>query len=383
VNQQEEKLRQFNEESSVVFDRLVDRLAKDMDNTNEDIDIAEYDLRDFIVKNDAQLPEGLTFDLIMEKRVAPTVARRKKESKTLITNSIMYLEQNDFRMQEICTAVILFFKQCATKLDTNKEKLKKTEQDFQVSLAQCGDHHDDLASAQEEQLNAKVDQMKKAIHHVMLNTRLEECFEILDQIQRTYRNYNEEYCKLVQNYPQIMTAFFDSFEADLCIQFKMWPLARKSEVDAILLKETQDRQAKLEEAALEQLQAKLREEERVREEQAKLTGKPMAKAPPPAKKAPGKDDKPLVDVPKLPVPVATEFTSVMGNKYVREREMSFIAGTLHEPPKEEEDKPEAPSRLPTPGLVAQPVAVANAIPAQPAPTNAVKPKDEKSAEVKP
>lgn len=216
VNQQEEKLRQFNEESSVVFDRLVDRLARDMDNTNEDIDIAEYDLRDFILKNDAQLPEGLTFDLIMEKRVAPTVARRKKESKTLITNSILYLEQNDFRMQEICAAVILFFKQCATKLDANKEKLKKTEQDFQVSLAQCGDHHDDLASAQEEQLTAKVDQMKKAIHHVMLNTRLEECFEILDQIQRTYRNYNEEYCKLVQNYPQIMTAFFDSFESDLC-----------------------------------------------------------------------------------------------------------------------------------------------------------------------
>ncbi len=53
VNQQEEKLRQFNEESSVVFDRLVDRLAKDMDNTNEDIDIAEYDLKDFIIKNDA------------------------------------------------------------------------------------------------------------------------------------------------------------------------------------------------------------------------------------------------------------------------------------------------------------------------------------------
>lgn len=88
-------------------------------------------------------------------------------------------------------------------------------------------------------------------------------------------------------------------------------------------------------------------------------------------------------MPKLAVPVATEFTSVMGNKYVREREMSFIAGTLHEPPKEEEDKLEEPARVPTPGLVAQPVAVAIAPPAQPAPTNAAKPKDEKPAEVKP
>ena len=53
VNTLEEKMRNFNEESSVVFDRLVDSLAKDMENTNEDIDIAEFDLKDFIQKNDA------------------------------------------------------------------------------------------------------------------------------------------------------------------------------------------------------------------------------------------------------------------------------------------------------------------------------------------
>lgn len=49
----EDKLRQFNDESSIVFDKLVDKLAKDMENTNEDIDIAEFDLKDFLVKNDA------------------------------------------------------------------------------------------------------------------------------------------------------------------------------------------------------------------------------------------------------------------------------------------------------------------------------------------
>lgn len=46
-------MRNFNEESSITFDSLVDRLAKDMANTNEDIDIAEYDLKDFLNKNDA------------------------------------------------------------------------------------------------------------------------------------------------------------------------------------------------------------------------------------------------------------------------------------------------------------------------------------------
>ena len=62
-----------------MFDRLVDSLAKDMENTNEDIDIAEFDLKDFITKNDAQLEPGQTFDSIMEKRVSPTVARRKQD----------------------------------------------------------------------------------------------------------------------------------------------------------------------------------------------------------------------------------------------------------------------------------------------------------------
>jgi hypothetical protein len=66
VQELEEKLRQYNEESSIIFDRLVDKLAKDMENTNEDIDIAQFDLKDFLVKNDAQLEEGQTFDSIME-----------------------------------------------------------------------------------------------------------------------------------------------------------------------------------------------------------------------------------------------------------------------------------------------------------------------------
>jgi regulator of PEP synthase PpsR (kinase-PPPase family) len=46
VNEIDEKLRMFNEESSSMFDTLVDKLASDMNNTNEDIDIAEADLLD-------------------------------------------------------------------------------------------------------------------------------------------------------------------------------------------------------------------------------------------------------------------------------------------------------------------------------------------------
>lgn len=47
-----------------------------------------------------------------------------------------------------------------------------------------------------------------------------------------------------------MNDFYDSFEADVCMQFKLWPIAQKDEVQEILRKETEEKQAKLEEEAM-------------------------------------------------------------------------------------------------------------------------------------
>ena len=101
-----------------------------MENTNEDIDIALYDLRDFVSKNDAQLEEGMTFDLLIDAKAKPTADRRKLESKTLITCALKYMEDFDYKMNEICQNIVNFFKELATKLDANKDKLKQTEISF-------------------------------------------------------------------------------------------------------------------------------------------------------------------------------------------------------------------------------------------------------------
>ena len=130
VNGIADSLTTFNEESSVVFDSLVEQLTKDMENTNEDIDIALFDLKDFVIKNDAELEEGETFDLIIENRAKPYVERRKLESKTLIMNSISYQEDFDYKMSEMTQKIVNFFKEFATCLDKNKDKLKQTEVNF-------------------------------------------------------------------------------------------------------------------------------------------------------------------------------------------------------------------------------------------------------------
>jgi hypothetical protein len=48
-----------------------------MDNTNEDIDILLQDLKEFLIKNDAQLDEGVTFEAILVNKAKPYADRRK------------------------------------------------------------------------------------------------------------------------------------------------------------------------------------------------------------------------------------------------------------------------------------------------------------------
>jgi len=61
-----------------------------MESTNESIDIALFDLTDFIIKNNAELDEGITYEIIIERKAIPYVERRKLESKTLILNAIAF-----------------------------------------------------------------------------------------------------------------------------------------------------------------------------------------------------------------------------------------------------------------------------------------------------
>lgn len=47
-------------------------------------------------------------------------------------------------MSEATTNIMNLFKEFAICLDKNKEKLRGTEINFQVALANCGDHHDEI-----------------------------------------------------------------------------------------------------------------------------------------------------------------------------------------------------------------------------------------------
>lgn len=167
--------------------------------------------------------------------------------------------------------------------------------------------------------------MRRAIHHVELNEKLQACFDMLDQITRTYRNYNSEYIKIVDNHPQTMDIFFKDFEKDCMLTFKMHEESKRAEILALLTKETEDRQKKLEEVALKKYEEDKKMEESKRAEDDKSKPAAKGKAPPPQKKGGKEPDKPVLDVPKLEIPKIQEYTSAAGNKYILERNIDEIA----------------------------------------------------------
>jgi hypothetical protein len=83
--------------------------------------------------------------------------------------------------------------------------------------------------------------MRRAIHHVELNEKLQQSFDMLDQITKTYRTYNVEYIKLVDAHPQTMNTFFVSFERECMVSFKMYDESKREDILALFTKETEER----------------------------------------------------------------------------------------------------------------------------------------------
>lgn len=188
-------------------------------------------------------------------------------------------------------------------------------------------------------MDIKVTEMKQAIHHVQLNQKLQECFDLLDQIQKSFRNYNVDYIKILNAHPDTMNQFYNDYEADVAGSYQIYKQERREEIEEKLRIETEKKQAKLQAEALAKYEAEQAAEEAKRAAEEAKTGKPAAKAKaPPAKKG-GKDPGvPELDVPQLEVPKVTDFKSEMQNEYIRERPLQEIIDNLMVPQEEEEDE---------------------------------------------
>ena len=83
--------------------------------------------------------------------------------------------------------------------------------------------------------------MKKSVHHVQLNEKLQECFEILDGITKQYRQYNEEYIDLVNKHPQTVDEYFSNTEKDCLEVLKVYGEEKREQIEELFRKETEEK----------------------------------------------------------------------------------------------------------------------------------------------
>lgn len=58
-------------------------------------------------------------------------------------------------------------------------------------------------------------------------------------ITRTYRNYNEEYVSILNDYPNKMDNFYNDFEAEAQGVFKRYPESQRARILELYTKETE------------------------------------------------------------------------------------------------------------------------------------------------
>ena len=64
-------------------------------------------------------------------------------------------------------------------------------------------------------------------------------------------------------------------------------------------------------------------------------------------------------MPQLQVPGVTDYSTEMGNQYIRERTFDEIAAKLMEPPKEDEPEEEKKEEVPDPEITSTPPSAGN------------------------
>jgi len=83
--------------------------------------------------------------------------------------------------------------------------------------------------------------MKQAIHHVELNEKLELCFKKLDEITMKYRKYDGDYQEIVNKYPSILDMFYEEFEKECALNFKLFNEDQRDRIHWLFERETADR----------------------------------------------------------------------------------------------------------------------------------------------
>ena len=233
-----EKLRKTNDDAQELYDRYIEEMNKDHKMLmKEAMDLKDY-LLGFLVKNDAKLEEGQTYESIIERiniyyihiyiiyniyieECLPVIKARDNEGKHLLHHVVKYLEEYDYKMNESSKNLLMFYRKIGELFDGHRANIKNIEYEQELSLANFGDENEASMTKRDEELTRKIEELKESVFHSEVRQRLDISYQVLDTMTLEYYKFIDDLKTLVATQmPKVENAYTE-FELSCAHHFKM------------------------------------------------------------------------------------------------------------------------------------------------------------------
>lgn len=189
--------------------------------------------------------EGKELDSLIEKEAISISNKLYEDSRELLQKAMKFVEESDFKQNELTQNVGKFFLKAAEKNDENSRNYKKMNFDYDLKKAKLADQNDDaLYKHNEEFENIKIE-MKQALHHPKLNEVLETCFAKIDDIEKEYRDFHDQNIALSKEHPSFINTLYLEFEKIAAGLFELLDISKESEMAERNLKRAEEKSLKL------------------------------------------------------------------------------------------------------------------------------------------
>lgn len=225
-----DRLVETNDIAQKDFDDAISKLVNLQKKIDSESDQLYDDLKSRLEFYHADVPyqEGdlLLFDLREQ------IDDLKDKGSKLLSKTIKYLEETDTRSQEVAVKLLNHIKSLGEESDKHKLARNKQEKDYDLEHAKREDELDEAVGDLEEAFNSKVEQLRRSVTLEELDSKLKECFALLDDISQEHRNYASSAIKLVYSHKDLITQSYHAYIQSAAFLFGLIPEFRKEELIA-------------------------------------------------------------------------------------------------------------------------------------------------------
>ena len=164
-----------------------------------------------------------TLEELFQKEVNSVLDKNKSDRMNYILNLNKYLEEYEEFLNNICEKIISIYLAIGKLYDEHKRDLKKAERNYMISYAKECDNDDNIIHEKELELKKISEEMKNCINKEELDKGLQDSFQIMDQLEKEYRDFFQKIDDIFNSHEGILTQEYHNYEKKILNIFGIYP----------------------------------------------------------------------------------------------------------------------------------------------------------------